>query len=416
MLSRLRIRLCLFIFMITQTLFVYAGTEQNKISLDVENANLVDVIRVVAKSIPIDVMTSQTVRGASTLHLQAADPVILLNLLLTMNGLARQRYGNIWYIAPQDEMIQRAASEAKWRETSETAMPLLTRVWQIRYAKAQDVARLLQEGAMPVLSSRAQLRVDPRTNVIFAREVADRLLELDRIVRRVDVPVRQVLIEARLASVDHDAESELGLNFAVKSASVTENGAPSERNPVPLPGRYSLAVIKLADDSILDVKLAALERAGRAELISSPTLFTSNQQTASIEAGEEVPYQEVSESGGTAVTFKKAVLGLRVTPQLLPGGQVLLELKINQDRPSSRMVQGVPAISTRQIVTSVLVRSGQTLVLGGIYETNHENGVERIPFLSALPVVGVLFQIKTQRDNKRELLIFVTPKMIAQSI
>jgi type IV pilus assembly protein PilQ len=156
-----------------------------------------------------------------------------------------------------------------------------------------------------------------------------------------------------------------------------------------------------------------MENAGRGQLISDPSLYTANQQTASIESGEEIPYQEVSVSGGTATAFKKAVLSLKVTPQIMPGGKVLLQLQINQDRPSSLIVQGVPAITTRQLATNILVNNGQTLVLGGIYEQNNEHTVERVPFLSKIPLLGLLFQQQDVKINKRELLIFVTPKIIS---
>ena len=224
--------------------------------------------------------------------------------------------------------------------------------------------------------------------------------------RQLDAPAQQITIEARLASVDNDFERELGLDFSVRSTS-----QPDAQTA----GRYSIAVAALPDGSVLDVKLAALENAGHAEIISSPSLFTSNHQSASIEAGEEVPYQEVSESGGTAVVFKKAVLGLKVTPQILPGNHVLLQLQINQDRPSSKMVLGMPVIRTRQINTSVLVKDGKTIVLGGIYETNHEEGQRRLPFLSQVPVLGWFFKEQNTLDTKRELLIFVTPRIMTQA-
>jgi type IV pilus assembly protein PilQ len=173
-----------------------------------------------------------------------------------------------------------------------------------------------------------------------------------------------------------------------------------------------LSVLKLANGSFLDMQLAALENEGHGELISSPSLFTANQQTASIESGEEIPYQEVSKSGATGIVFKKAVLSLKVTPQIMPGNHVLLQLQVNQDKPNNRMVLGVPAISTRQISTHILVKSGQTVVLGGIYETNKEKGQQRIPFLGKIPIIGWLFGQRNVSENKRELLIFVTPKII----
>lgn len=385
--------------------------ENKNISLDLQSANLSDAVRLIAKFLNMNVIISPTIKGVATLHLREAVAAQAFDMLLTSHGLAKWQSGNIWFIAPREELIKRKQEEQKWQEVSDETSPLSTQLWQINYAKAEDIAHLLKDGHGSILSKRGRVRADARTNMICIQDIKDRMEPAHRLVKHLDVPVQQIVIEARLASVDHDFERELGINFAV----ISQHDDVDDKQPVRHAiGRYSLAVAKLADGSLLDVKLSALETAGHAELISSPSLFTANQQPASIEAGEEVPYQEVSESGGTAVVFKKAVLGLKVTPQVLPGNKVLLELKINQDRPSNKMVQGVPTISTRQITTNVLVRNGQTIVLGGIYETNRENGQQRLPFISQVPLIGLLFRQQTTRANKRELLIFVTPKIIAQ--
>lgn len=379
-------------------------SEQQGISLDLQNSNLSDTVRMLAKMIDRNVMVSPAVEGRVTLHLQHAQPLNVFELLLDSYGLETLQRGNVWYVAPRDELIKRKQQEVKWQVVSSQSKQLVTETWQIHYAKAEDIARLLREGKVSFLSGRGQVRVDVRTNVICIQDVPERMTTIRKLVAALDKPAQQVRIEARLASVDHDVERELGVDFDVQSKGATN----------PAPGRYSVAVARLPDGSQLDVKLAALEVDGRAELISSPSLYTSNQQPAAIEAGEEVPYQEVSESGGTAVAFKKAVLGLKVTPQVLPGNYVLLQLRINQDRPGSRMVLGMPTISTRQILTSVLVKSGQTAVLGGIYESQDEKAVRRIPLLGSVPVLGELFTLRASRQTKRELLIFVTPKIMKQ--
>jgi len=212
------------------------------------------------------------------------------------------------------------------------------------------------------------------------------------------VPVKQILIETRLATVDSDFERELGLHFSIQDPLTAQQSA----------GHYSLAVARLADGALLDIKLSAMENAGRAELISNPSLFTANQQPASIEAGEEIPYQETSRNGATTTVFKKAVLSLKVTPQIMPDETVLLQLQVNQDKPSNKMVQGVPTISTRQIMTNVLIKNGQTVVLGGIYEMSSEQGEEKLP----IPLLDLLFREKNVKKRKRELLVFVTPRIM----
>lgn len=373
------------------------------LNLDVQNASLPDVIRIVAKFLHLNVMISNQMTGAVTLHLHHAEPLSAFNLLLTSHDLAKWQVGNVWYIATREELIKHKQDELKWQEIADQTAILQTEVWELHYAKAEDIAHLLQDDHAGFLSKRGHVRVDVRTNTICIQDTAEIIASAAHLIQTLDVPVKQIAIEAHLASVDDDCERELGVHFDVNPPGGITNVAA---------GQYSLAVAKLADASALDIKLAALENAGHAELISRPSLFTANQQPASIEAGEEVPYQEVSESGGTAVTFKKAVLGLKVTPQILPGNQVLLQLRINQDRPSEKLVGGVPTINTRAIVTNVLIKSGQTIVLGGIYEDNRESGEVGVPYLNRIPLLGVFFKAQHQRSSKRELLIFVKPTVI----
>lgn len=381
-----------------------ARAERNDFSLDLQNTNLSDTVRMLAKILGRNIIVSSAVEGRVTLRLQHARAANVFDLLLDSYGLEKLQRGNVWYIAPREELIKRKQQEMKWLNLSSQTAELMTDTRQIHYGKAEEIGRLLQDGKASFLSARGQVRVDARTNVICVQDVAERMVAIRKLIARLDQPTQQVRIEARLASVDNDFERELGVDFSVR-----ENGTH------PVPGRYSIAVARLPDGSQLDVKLAALETNGHAELMSSPSLYTANQQPAVIEAGEEVPYQEVSNSGGTAVVFKKAVLSLKVTPQVLPGGYVLLQLHINQDRPGNRMVLGMPTISTRQILTNVLVKSGQTAVLGGIYENQDEKAVRRIPLIGSVPVLGELFTLRTSSQTKRELLIFVTPKIMTQA-
>lgn len=374
----------------------------SNVTIDLQSANLSDAIRLLARFLHINVVVSPAVQGVVTLHLQDANPHQAFDSLLSSQGLASWQAGNIWFVAPRNELIKRKLEEIKWQEVSDASEPLMIRIWQIKYAKAQDIARLIKDDHTAFISRRGSIRVDSRTNVLCLQDTAEKAQAVQQMIEKLDVPIKQILIEARVVGIDSAFERELGIDFSLSSN--TERHIQQ--------GRYSLAVVTLADSSLLDVKLAALENEGHAELISSPSLFTSNQQAASIEAGEEVPYQEVSESGGTAIVFKKAVMALRVTPQVLPGNQVQLQLQINQDRPSSRMVLGMPTIRTRQIITSVQLKTGQTVVLGGIYETSDESAEQRIPFLGKLPVVGYLFKQSELRHSKRELLIFVTPRVI----
>jgi type IV pilus assembly protein PilQ len=377
---------------------------EKPLALDLQNVNLPDAVRIVGRFLGLNLVLSPAITGTITLHLQNAAPRAAFALLLNSQGLAQTQLGNVWFVAPRTELLERQVDAAKLQAAVRKLAPLLLRTWQIHFAKAQDIAHLLQDSSTSLLSSHGRVRVDARTNVLMVRDNALRLADVDTLIKKIDVPLRQVRIKARLASVDSDFEQELGLSFSAHY--------PGENFASVAPHHFSLAIASLADGSYLDVALAAMENEGHGELISSPSLFTANQQTAVIESGEEIPYQEVSLSGGTATTFKKAVLSLRVTPQIMPGNKILLQLRVNQDRPGNRIVQGVPAISTRMINTSVLVKNGHTLVLGGIYELNNEKAEDRVPFLGKIPVLGLLFKQQATKISKRELLVFVTPEII----
>lgn len=379
----------------------YAADKEAKIEL--QQVTLPDAIRLVAKHLNMNVILSPAIHGDTVFHVTAANPEDVLRMLLAANGLSKQRQGKVWLIAPQSEFIKWKQENVKWQEVNEAAAALQTRIYQLKYARAEEVAKVIHQQDASLLSPRGRIKVDERTNTIYIQDVAIRMQNIKKLINKLDVSVQQISIAARLVSIDCDFEQELGIQFSNRVGEETENKKM---------GDYALAVFKLPDHSFLDIKLAALENAGHAELISSPSLFASNQQAAVIEAGEEVPYQESSENGNTTVAFKKAVLGLKVTPQILPRNRILLQLQINQDRPGNKMVQGMPTISTRQIITSVLLKSGQTCVLGGIYEISEEKGVQGLPVLSHIPLLGLLFQQHKTRHNKRELLIFVTPRVI----
>lgn len=387
--------------------------KEAKLTLDFQNMPLKDAITFFAKSCHMNVILSSSIKGNISLYLKEAAVLKALDLLLLANGLEKWPLGDILFIGLRKEMMNNQESSIKWKQMQSSSKNLLTEFWQIQYAKAKNIAKLINGEKHSLLSSEGSIRVDPRTNIICMQDHQKQIETVRKLIKKLDVPLKQILIQAKLVSIDSDFEQELGLRFSFfpfdKQTGDDAVMQSKEKN------NNGLALLKLADHTLIDVKLSALERAGHAKLISSPSLFASNQQPASIEAGEEVPYQEVSESGGTALTFKKAVLGLKVIPHLMPGHKVLIQLKINQDRPSHRMVLGVPTISTRQITTEVLLKNGQTVVLGGIYETNEEQGDQGVPFFNKLPVVGFLFTQKRHSFNKRELLIFVTPKIMTNT-
>jgi type IV pilus assembly protein PilQ len=274
---------------------------------------------------------------------------------------------------------------------------------------------------------------------LWLQDTGVQLDEIKNLIKKLDVPVKQVLIEARVVTVNKDFEDVIGIRFGVSNASHmsgTLEGANKIAggtipSAVPLAERLNfdaiapvttgnaasigLALAKLGDGTLLDLELSALETEGRGEVISSPRLITGNQQAATIESGEEIPYQEATSSGATSVSFKKAVLSLKVTPQITPDNRVILDLIVNQDTASAQRFNGVPAILTKQIETNVLVNNGQTLVLGGIYKLDKTRAIVRIPFLGNIPVLGMLFRNKRNIIKHEELLIFITPKIIRHS-
>ncbi len=395
-----KISLLLLFFILIKNLCAGSVGEQPFVALDLQNVSVRDALQIIARQLKQNIVINSTVNGYLSLHFHDMTAQQAFYFILASQGLTKFQQEGIWFIEPNDVLIRQKQTEVKQKEILFEAEPLLTHVWQIRYAQAESIAHFIYDANHSLLSKRGSLQVDGRTNQLCVRDTQENLSEITRLVQRLDIPVKQVLIEARLASVDSDFERELGIDFSAQSGTQVDRG------------RYSLAIVKLANGSFLDMQLTALENEGHAELISSPSLFTANQQTASIESGEEIPYQEISRSGATGVAFKKAVLSLKVTPQILPNDKVQLQLQINQDRPSPRMVLGVPAITTRQISSSVLAANGQTIVLGGIFESSNGSANQRIPFLGKIPLIGLLFQQQNKTENKRELLIFITPKIV----
>ncbi len=283
----------------------------------------------------------------------------------------------------------------------------------LHYAKASDLIALLQNKNHHLLSSQGSATADPHANVLWLTDRAARLSQVTEFLRSIDQPVKQVTIAARVVNIDEDSLEELGISFHTHTV---PSGGDKLHMDLPLAiantGHFTLALAQLGDGMLLDLELAALEREGRAHIISSPKLTTLDRQVAVIESGEEIPYQEQTANGGTNVSFKKAVLSLKVKPEITAEDKILLNLAVNQDKVSTLSVNGAPAISTQQLQTQVLVADGQTIVLGGIYEESNNHVVEKIPLWSSIPGLGGLFRNKYVRTERKQLLIFVTPHIV----
>jgi len=363
------------------------------------------------------------------------------------------------FVAPAQEIAAREKELLTARQQVQQLAPLRTEYLQINYAKAADLAALMKVGdKSSLLSERGSVAIDERTNTLLLQDTSERLADIRRLVSTLDIPVRQVLIEARIVIVNDDYRRELGVRFGATAAFehggqdgagivggtnfVTSEdevvlspnnglvsdgrpgfvqGDPIDRYMVNLPianpaGRLALTL--LDSDYLVDLELSAAQAEGRGEIISSPRLITANQREATIEQGVEIPYQESSSSGATTTSFKKAVLSLKVTPQITPDNRVILDLTVAKDSVGQLVASAtggfVPSIDTREIVTQVLVNDGQTVVLGGILETERRDAETKVPWLGDIPVLGHLFKTTSKQDNKDELLIFVTPRILRE--
>ena len=408
------------------------------ISFNFQDIPVRSVLQLIADFTGINMVVSDTVTGNITLRLNNVPWDQALDIILTTRSLDKRRTGNVMLIAPASEIAAREEAELKSKEEVKKLAPLRSDLLQINYAKASEIASLLKDKSNSLLSERGQISVDTRTNTIWIQDTGAKIEEIRDLLKKLDIPVKQVLIESRIVLVNKDFEQDLGIRFGVSKPthlSGTLDGAndlaqginPADVTPV---GRrlnldlfapnvnaasVGIALAKLGSGVLLDLELSALEVENKAEVVSAPRLITSNQQSAVIESGDEIPYQEATSSGATAVAFKKAVLSLKVTPQITPDNKILMDLQINQDTPGEE-VQQVPSIQTRSIQTNVLVDNGQTLVLGGIYRQEKSKVINRIPLLGELPVLGYLFRNRKIEIKNEELLIFITPKIITNSL
>jgi type IV pilus assembly protein PilQ len=421
--------------------FGYTG---ERLSLNFQDIEVRSVLQLLADFTGTNIVVSDTVSGNLTLRMQNVPWDQALDIVLKTKGLAKRENGNVMLIAPSEEIAAREKLELESQKQIEELAPLYSDFIQINYAKASDLATLLQSEDSSLMSDRGKVTTDERTNTLLIQDTAEKLEQIRRMVALLDIPVRQVLIESRIVIANNDFSRDLGVKFGASGNADSSDrfivgggtqpgdinygynpgfevpaGSGNEGLLVNLPvanpsGSLGLALGKIGS-SLIQLELSAMQLEDRGEVISSPRVITSNQQEASIQQGTEVPYQEASSSGATSVSFKDAVLELKVTPQITPDDNIIMDLKVSKDSVGT-MFAGVPSIDTRNVSTRVLVENGETLVLGGIYEQERGKEVERIPFFGSLPGVGWLFKTESKTDQKQELLIFVTPKIIKQGL
>ncbi|HWP94275.1 MAG TPA: type IV pilus secretin PilQ [Gammaproteobacteria bacterium] len=420
-----------------------------RLTLNFQDIETRAVLQIIADFTGMNIVVSDSVRGNVTLRLQNVPWDQALDIILRTKGLAMRQNGNVMLVAPAAEIAERERLELESQQQIRQLEPLRAEFIQINYAKAAEIAKLIGKGGgeTSMLSERGALSVDERTNTLLVQDTESRLTDIRRLIRKLDVPVSQVLIESRIVIANDDFTRELGTRFGVNafelnqneliSTSGSINGTTNINNgflggtginlpgddrlnvnlPVANPaGRIAFAV--LGSDYLVDLELSALQAEGRGKVVSSPRVITANQREALIEQGVEIPYQESSSSGATTTQFKKAVLSLKVTPQITPDDRIIMDLEIKKDSVGQQVPSAtggfVPSIDTREVTTQVLVDNGNTVVLGGIYETEQLHTVSKVPLLGDIPLLGALFRTTRNTADKAELLVFVTPKIVKE--
>jgi type IV pilus assembly protein PilQ len=405
------------------------------ISLNFQDISVRTVLQIIADYNGFNLVTSDSVSGNVTLRLDGVPWDQALDIILKVKGLDKRMEGNILMVAPSDELSAREARDLQARQQAAELAPLYSEYVQVNYAKATDFANLIKNDENSILSTRGSVSVDERTNTLLIRDTAKSIEDIKRMVNVLDIPVRQVIIEARMVTVKDSINEELGIRWGVTDTdgeyvgSGSLEGANSaasglvpdlaDRLNVNLPvanpaGSIAFQVARLADGTILDLELSAMEKENKGEIIASPRITTANQKQAYIEQGVEIPYQEASSSGATSTQFKKAVLSLTVTPHITPDDRIILDLVVTQDTVSNVQNGQAPAIDTQRIGTQVLVNNGETIVLGGIYQQAIISTVSKVPVLGDIPYFGWLFRNSNNFNEKKELLIFVTPRIVTE--
>ncbi len=438
--------------------FAYTG---ERLSLNFQDIEVRSVLQLIADFTGLNLVASDTVTGSITLRLENVPWDQALDIVMRAKGLDSRREGNVLMVAPIEEIAQREAMQIEATRQLEELAPLRTEFIRIRYADAQTLYSLLagssagtgsgaggqNSGSNTILSSRGSAIVDSRTNTIILTDTDDKIVGFRRLIEQIDIPIRQVMIEARIVIANTSFRQELGvrwggagirtldggnqaLQFAGSRQAFADGGplgAFNGQNQLDLgdllavdlgvpSATSSFGMAFLSNSAYIDLELSALESEGHGEVISQPKVITGDKQTAVIRSGEEIAYQEASASGATAVAFKEAVLSLRVTPQITPDDRVILDLLVSQDSRGDIVAGGIPTIDVTSLETQVLVNNGQTLVLGGIFQMNSINQQSRVPVLGSLPVIGNAFRSTIDSQEKREILIFITPRILSDSL
>lgn len=420
------------------------GYGGEKLSLNFQNIDIRSVLQVIADFTGLNIITSDTVTGNLTLRLKDVPWDQALDIIMQSKGLTQRKTGNVVLIAPLDEVTAKEKLQLEANQQIDDLEPLRTEVFTLKYMKAESFKTILTDENQKILSKRGSAVMDPRTNTMFVQDTAKHLEEVQRIINKIDIPVRQVMIESRLVIADEKFGKSLGARFGVQKASSTADGGyglsgtatgseslatgatnvktSTDALNVNLPvssayGSLGFSLFRLPANFLLSLELSALETDNRGKIVSSPRVTTGNQQEAIIEQGTQIPYITPASSATTvpAVAFKDAVLKLTVTPQITPDDKINMKLEVKKDQVGV-IFNSVPSIDTQRVKTEVLVANGETAVLGGIYQQTERIDINKVPFFGNIPYLGNLFKRTIRQNDKTELLIFITPRILDDNL
>jgi type IV pilus assembly protein PilQ len=420
-----------------------AGYAGEKLTLNFQKIDVREALNVIADFTELNIVISDTVKGNLTLRLKDVPWDQAFDIILQSKGLDMRKNGNVIQVAPRDEIAAKEKIELSARQEIADLEEVRTESYQLSYQTGAAVATILTNKDQRILSKRGSAVVDPRTNTIFIQDTPSHLEEARKLIKQIDVPVRQVMIEARVVEASDQFGKNLGVRLGYVSNDAfsvgnstrlfgniganTVTGGPLAGTTMPantpnvnLPsagtaGAFSFLLFNSAVSKLLSVELTALETDSKGKIISSPRVVTSDKTEATIEAGTEIPYQEASSSGATSVSFKKATLSLKVKPQITPDDNVIMDISVNKDSVG-QLYAGVPSIDTNAVKTQVLVENGGTVVIGGVYTQTLSDGVQKVPLLGDIPLLGYFFRSTSKLDNKNELLIFISPKIMKDTM
>src|SRR5574340_65956 len=419
-----------------------AGYVGEKLTLNFQQIDVREALNVIADFTETNMVISDTVRGSLTLRLKDVPWDQAFDIILQSRGLDMRKNGNVIQVAPRDEIAAKEKIDLTSRQEIAELEELRTESFQISYQKGDALAALLSSEKQRILSKRGSAVVDARTNTLFVQDTAANLEEARKLIKQIDVPVRQVMIEARVVEASDKFGRNLGVRLGYRSTdtsriagsnisgnigadTVTAGPLAGTTMPINLPnvnlpsagtaGAFSMLLFNKSMSKVLSIELSALETDSKGKVISSPRVVTSDKTQALIEAGTEVPYQQASSSGATNVAFKRATLSLTVTPQITPDDNIIMDIAVNKDSVGT-LYAGVPSIDTNKVKTQVLVDNGGTVVIGGVYTQVESTGVDKVPLLGDIPVLGYLFRSSSKLENKSELLVFITPKIMSDAM